>query len=465
MTSVPNHRLQLNGSSIAACFLMLCFLFSCTAPKAVSKKPSDPKPTSKDTSEKVRVYDPATGTYVLVPKEGSKVDTVKWTEDKSDPVLTDRGTVDDTPEKKSNYEISLLVPLNSDQYTSLDGHLDSKLIRFMQYYGGMRIAADDVQEMGLPVKFRSYDTDAISSGINELLRDPAIRRSDVIVGPYEKEDVELVASFGLQNEKFIVSPWLPAFNIDSENPYFIQAIPGLNTHADAIMDFIDRSYDPWKIFLVARNNPTEIQRLALFKKNTGVRTEDLIIDDESIDLSKTNLNFLLDDPDGTVFVMPYYSRSDEDFVSSFMRKLHADKGTKKVIVFGLPQWTGFNNLNSDYMESLSLHISSPTHVDSDHSGYQSFRNKFFHKYFTMPDNQAYQGYDLVMWLAKTISKEGPGGLIKGLPSEFGISSGYSLKPVFREGAKKPSEMKTPLYYENSKVRILKFRDQDFVMIR
>ena len=83
----------------------------------------------------------------------------------------------------------------------------------------------------------------------------------------------------------------------------------------------------------------------------------------------------------------------------------------------------------------------------------------------MPDNQAYQGYDLVMWLAKTITKEGPAGLINGAAADFGLALGFQLKPVYREGVTKPSEMRTPLYYENSKVRILEFRDQDFELVR
>jgi hypothetical protein len=226
------------------------------------------------------------------------------------------------------------------------------------------------------------------------------------------------------------------------------------------------AFDGKKIFLVARNNPAEIQRLALFKKNTRVRTEDLIIDDESIDLAETNLSFLLDDPDGTVFLMPYYSRQDENFVNSFMRKLHADKGTKEVIVFGLPQWTGFNNLNSNYMESLNVHISSATFVDRHHASYRSFRNKFFQEYFTMPDNQAYQGYDLLKWLATSVAKDGLEGLFKDSPtsSTFGVSTGFNMKPVYREQASTISEMKTPRYYENSIVRILAFRDQDFELV-
>ena len=148
-----------------------------------------------------------------------------------------------------------------------------------------------------------------------------------------------------------------------------------------------------------------------------------------------------------------------------MRKLSADKGTKDVIVFGLPQWTGFNNLNSNHMESLSVHISSSTYINTHHPSYNSFKNKFYTNYFTMPDNQAYQGYDLIMWLAKTISREGFEGVMRGKPaSESGIALGFELKPVYKEG-KKPSEMKTPLYYENSRVRTLKFTDQDYELMR
>lgn len=466
MTSVRNHRPPLNGSSIPGLVLMLCLFIACGTPKGVTKKPTDSKPPVKEADDKVRIYDPASGTYVLVPRDAVKVDTVKWTEDKSEPLVTDKEVIKGTPEKKSKYEISLLVPLNSESYPSLDGYLDPKLVRFMQYYGGMRIAAEDIASMGLPVTFRSFDTETTINRVNEILKDPNLRNADVIVGPYEKDHVDVVASYGQLNKKFVVSPWLPAFNTENENPFFLQVLPGISTHAAAIMDFIDDDFGSKKVFLVARNNPAEIQRLMLFKKNSGVVTEDLIIDDESIDLASTKLSFLLDDPDGSVFVLPYYSRQDETFVNSFLRKLLADKGTKDVIVFGLPQWIGFNNLNPNYMEGLSVHISSSTYVDTRHSSYSTFRNKFFQQYLTMPDNQAYQGYDLLMWIAKTISNEGLSGLVDDTPAfGFGIASGFNLKPIYKDVVRRPTEIKTPLYYENTKVRILKFTDQDFELVR
>ena len=461
MTLVPSRQLRLSGSRFVALVLVFISFLACSTSKRSQKTPPSETPKTED---KVRVYDPASGLYVLVPREAVKVDTIKWTEDPSAPIVTDTKTPV-TTEKKDKYDISLLVPFNASEYNFLDEQLDPKLVRFLQYYAGMEIAANEFKTLGYPITVRSFDTKKSLTQINDILKDPAVKNTDVLVGPYDKENVESVAAFGLQHEKVVVSPWLPAFTIDETNPYFIQVVPGLNTHAEAIIDFIGDKLQGKKIFLVARNNPTEISRLQLFKKNPSVKTEDLIIDDTSVELEQTNLMSLLEE-EGTIFILPYYSRTDESFVNSFLRKLHADKELKEVIVFGLPQWTAFNNLNPNYMESLSVHISSSTFVDVDHPFYHDFIMRFFNTYHALPDQQAFMGYDLLHWLGKTLTEKGKAGLLGTQHyTEFGLASGFDIKPVFKTHYDTSTEMKSPLYYENSRVRILKYINQDFTLVR
>ena len=62
-------------------------LIACAGPKRISHKPSE-KPTPTE-EEQVKVYDPATGTYVLVPRSAVKVATVKWTQDPQRALVTD----------------------------------------------------------------------------------------------------------------------------------------------------------------------------------------------------------------------------------------------------------------------------------------------------------------------------------------------------------------------------------------
>src|SRR5688500_5943201 len=132
MISAQSLRQLLNGSSLIL-FILIVGLTACSTPKSGAKKPADTsQPSKNNEGDKVRVYDPATGTYVLVPRDAVKVDTVKWTEDKSEPLLTDKEDkpVTHIPEKKSQYEVSLLIPLNSDNYIDLESSIDAKLLRF-----------------------------------------------------------------------------------------------------------------------------------------------------------------------------------------------------------------------------------------------------------------------------------------------------------------------------------------------
>lgn len=461
MTSAQNLLLRLNGSSgVVCCLLFVCLLACSTSKRTVKTNP----PVPPKTEEKVKIYDPVSGTYIFVPRDAVKVDTIKWSQDPSPPILTDKDIKDAHPGIKTKYEISLLVPFNTNQYYVLDDQLDPKLNRFLQYYAGMKIAAEEFEDAGYSISIHSYDAKESTSDLDLTLKEMPLKNADVIIGPYEKEIVEKVAEFGLKNEKIVVSPWLPAFSMEKENPFFIQVVPGLATHATAIMDYISSEMKGKKVYLVARNNPGEINRLLFFKKNAAVKTEDLIIDDASLTLKRTNLSTLLDDH-GTIFILPYYSRADENFVNSFMRKLHADKETKEVIVFGLPQWTSFNGLNPNYMESLSVHISSSAFMDSTQPSYQDFRTKFYNEFHALPDQQAFIGYDLLSWLGKKLNEGGLANLTGNSPLEDGLASGFNIKPVFKTDANKPSEMKVPLYYENFRVRILKYFNQDFTIVK
>jgi hypothetical protein len=307
---------------------------------------------------------------------------------------------------------------------------------------------------GFTFQLSSYEAGETDAATEVLLKEPALPEADVIIGPYVKEGIEL-----------IISPWLPAFTIAEENPYFIQALPGLNSHADAISRFLADDCAGKKIFLVARNIPSDINRLNLFKKDQWLQTEDLIIDDATPDLLQTELKTLFA-PEGTVFVLPHFAKSDETFINSFLRKLHAEKELEDIMVVGFPQWMGFSNLNANYMESLSVHLSVSTFTDIDHPDYEGFRSKFYNRFHISPEIHAFLGYDLMKWIASTLKKGGKEALVSPLASwKEGMASGFDIQPVFKTDDSSNSEMKTPLYYENAHIRIIRYKDLDYHLVR
>lgn len=464
MISVLSRRLRLNGSRIVFACIWSCFIVSCAAPRHTTTTP--PRETIPE-EEKIKVYDPKSGTEILVPRDAVKVDTIQWTKDPAPPIVTENVIIKEKPIKKTAYEVAFLMPFNAVNAEVFGDQLDPKLNRFIQYYAGVTLAKQWIDSAGLAVKVHSYDATAATTTIDKIIEDPELKKADVIVGPYEKKELEVVASYGLQNEVMVVSPWLPSYTIETENPFFIQLYPSLTTHAQAILEYIQDEMAGKKVFVVARDNATETNRIKLFTSFPEVKVEELIISDKSPDLEKTDLHKYLDDTRGTIFILPYYAKTDESFVNSFMRKLHADKDTREAIVFGLPQWIGYANLNANYMESLSLHLSISSFIDVASQDYATFRANFLRRFHTVPDLNAFLGYDLMMWLADRLSTGGQDGLIGAMdPSQYGLASGFDIRPVFKSDvASGNAEIRVPLYYENKRVRILQYIEQDYKLVR
>lgn len=464
MISVQSRRLRLNGSRIVIFCVWSCLMFSCSGPRHATAPP----PTSTvPEEEKVTIYDPKSDSEILVPRDAVKVDTIEWKKDPTSPIVTESIIIKDKPVKKAMYDVAFLMPFNAVNAELFGDQIDPKLNRFIQYYAGITLAQQSIDSAGSAIKVQSFDVSAATSSITKIIENPDLKKADVVVGPYEKKELEIVASYGLENEVMVVSPWLPSYTSEAENPFFIQLYPSLSTHAQAILEYIRDEMAGKKVFVVARNNATETNRIKLFTANPDVMVEELIISDTSPDLEHTDLHNYLDDDKGTIFILPYFAKTDETFVNSFMRKLHADKDIREAIVFGLPQWVGYSNLNGNYMESLSLHLSISSFIDIASPDYATFRANFLKQFHTVPDLNAFLGYDLMMWLADRLSTSGQEGLIGEMdPSKYGLASGFDIRPVYKSNAASgKAEMKVPLYYENKRIRILRYMEQDYKLVR
>jgi hypothetical protein len=312
-----------------------------------------------------------------------------------------------------------------------------------------------------------YDTEESTQKVQDILNMKEMLDMDLIVGPYRRENIELLTDFSRKWKIPLVSPWVPSSSISKENPYLIQMTPGLASHAEAIMSYIGERFAHPKLYLVARENRREKERFENFYRasqkldNVNIQPEELIVADTTIDLNETILESIFDPEGPTVFVLPYYSRSEEDFVNSFLRKLHADKLENEVYVFGLPQWLNFRKLNYDYLESLNAHISSAQHLDKKDPSVKEFQTRFYNIYETVPTEAAYQGYDLISYFGKMLGEYGTAFMSEFRSEEKDLFNlGFQIQPI--SSAPAGSEIYPSVdYHENKRIWILKFEDQYF----
>lgn len=474
MTLVQNHRPLLNGNSLIASILILFLFASCgilNPDKGAKTTPSDSVPTRDEKT--VRIYNPQTVQYDQIPASEVIVDTVSLRDitDISTPPITE-ADVSLKGEKKSSYHFSLLMPFNAIKYQNISNPVDPRGRRFIQYYAGARLAIDDLMQSGIRIDMHVYDTEESSSKVRKLLDDPNFQSSDVIIGPYRRENIETVSTFSNENQIVCVSPWIPGFEVPGNNPQLLQMTPGLEAHADAIFGHIEANYPDTDVYIVSRNSERERNRLNMFREayqrisSEPDSLKELLISDNTSDLQNTDWLSIFENPDRAIFVIPYYSRGDEDFVNSILRKIHAERIEKEIIVFGMPQWMSFRNMNYDYLEALQAHLSTISYTDRFHPKYQNFTSRFFDRYGIVAEDSAFQGYDLVSYLGKAIAENGTMFLSKlenKLSSEMNL--GFDIRPVYGNSSPDQNDLQTPKYFENRGIRILRFQNQNFQILR
>ena len=452
----------MNGSKL----LLVCVLIALTSWGCSTSKNLPTSAPSDHTDRDVpRVYNPVTGKYEPVANPKSTIDTIQWTTiEDVEPI----GTIaEDKTGKKDQYEIALLLPLNAGATPPFTDNIDGRSRRFLNYYAGLKMGVRRLADQGVQLNVRVFDTEESAEKIQATLLD--LRDADLIIGPYDRSNIRLAADFARKHRIPVVSPWIPSIQLDEPCDKLIQLTPGLPSHANAAMAFVGSSIFNPKIYITGRPSEQasgrfEIYHTAHTALNPGMPPiEELIIDDASIDLNETILEGMFNEEGTTVFILPFYSRSDEEFLNGLLRKLHAERGENDVVVIGLPQWANFRRINLDYLESLQVHITAVSHMDYEDPEVRGFSRAYFDQYAGLPETAAYDGYQTIQFFGNALHDFGLGFIQDVTKSE---RSAYAilLKPVYAETVS--AEISSaPEYYENQGIQILKFSEQAFHPLR
>ena len=450
--------LQLSGSNFFFMLICMCIFCSCNPTKKVvdnSTKPSDRTPVI------------------------SKVDTIVWKEDttapppiKSDEIVNgDAKGSDDAnssivpeSEKKESYNISVLFPFYSKTYKSDNERNKKKSLRAIQLYGGMQLAMEKLEKENTSLNFSVYDTEGDIDQTTRILQQSEIYNSDLIFGPFRSDNLKAGSQVALQSKRPIISPMNPSDKITDQNPYFVQMKPSFSAHIQAITDHVLKDNLPQQVVIVARDKNMERNRIQLFqdalaqnqKTKDSNKFREYLVSDYGNEFENMDFTNFIIEGAKTVFIVPSWSK--ESFINNVLRKIRLVKGENEVVVYGMPQWKEFERISYDDYEALQVHVSSDNRLDKQQQNIQNFAKAYFYKFGEAPNEDAYFGYDMTLWLVRNMIKHGSQFQMKldmapytGLASIFSFEKSYNLEDESLETA--------PLkFIENKHVDILKFSE-------
>jgi hypothetical protein len=359
-----------------------------------------------------------------------------------------------TPSTKDAYTLSILLPFESDRFVEASGTNPPKSQFALDFYAGVKMALDTIGTMPIRLTVNVLDS---KSGFNTISGRYGFDKSDVILGPVDKENVAQAIAYSSRNNVTVVSPYYPTGEIEGVNPNFVQVKPSLRTHCHNIVKHIQTKYPGASVVMAARSKENESSRFAFFQEGekmySAAKYEEWKIED---DIS-FNPDPYIEKTGTTVFIVPSWN---EAFVTSFLRKLNASPYKNQIIVYGMPQWMDFStSLNSIY-DALHVHVSSSTYLDNSAYDVRYFRSKFMSKYGKLPNPDAALGYDCMLFVGKMMMQYGskfPYFLDREQQSV--LHTKFNFTPVFKNISNDAGS--NVAKYENSYVNILKFQANAF----
>jgi len=356
----------------------ILFMCSCNAPKKISspdttrpdntetKKPSKENDKPKEDSSKI-VYDPKS-----IPEKPE-----------------DKQPKQEEPSKrlkKENINVVLALPM--------DGGYEVN--RFAEFINGFGLASESLNPSKLKIKVEVINIGNANSE-EDLLNRSAIEKADILIGGYQTSQVKTLAKIALYKKIPFISIWNTSEEIITNNPYYVQLKPSLDTYCKSMAEFVTSEVRPQMVFIMIENrNSKDNNTLEAFKVIYEVsRTQYKIIYTSE---NNTDWKNSLAGLNNVVFNIPNWE--NRNWVNSMLNQINSLKKNKSFIVTGMPQWIDWDQMNFNLYEQLSLHIPVFNYVDLESMNASLFNESYFNKYNTWPSTESFYGSDILYMVRK-----------------------------------------------------------------
>ncbi len=444
MTSVPNLQPLLSGSKYISFWLIVLVLFSCDPAKRAHKNtyPNGPRPE-----------------HGTIPKPKKK-DPVVIKKPKKEPIPEVPNTL---PNDEGRYaggqvNVAVLLPFLTNKFNESDAEINAKSQIAIQFYGGFKLALEEATINDVAINVNVLDTKASASETISLLDNPSVQTADIIIGPFRKKNAATVAEHAVKKGQVLFSPFR---EIDDQSlkgkGFVVQTFVGLDTYMEGITKYLIESDNTSNVVVIKRKSGADSRAVASLRKAYGASLgsgfmkplKEIEVDDTDLSFDALKLKEMLMLNPKTVFVIPVWKGAN--YVSSIVRKIFVSRNQDSDIMptlVGMPQWLSFKNADYEKLNALNTLIPTADILNVDKAT-QTFAKRFHTSFGSIPDKNAYKGFDVGRYLLQFVEANTQG--VFTVPNVKDLFLGYEFEDFSNLSSQ-------PIVFKNKLVKIWKLED-------
>ena len=278
--------------------------------------------------------------------------------------------------------------------------VNPRIIPYLEFYQGAILAIDSLKRKGYSITLTIEDTERSRSRTLEILRKDEMRDMDLIIGPANFWNLEVVADFAKRNRIPLVSPFSSNEQIVKYNPWVFQLTSYHQIEFLSWAEYLSDNYDKTMI-LVHNGDSLEYPKIEFLRKQIFSRIsekadlEDVIFKEvEMNDSILVDMGHVLNQEGENIVIVP---SDNEAYVSTVISPLYYLLDEYDIEIAGMPQWNSFDDIDLEYFHDLNTSYYTSFHVDYEKEDLKAFISKFKEVYRTEPYEIRPRGYNLSVY--------------------------------------------------------------------
>ena len=268
-------------------------------------------------------------------------------------------------------KVALLLPFNPSKKTAASS-------RFIEYYEGMLLAVDSLQNQGLSLDLSVYDTGEGTSRIREILTGETLPNADLIIGAVQNDQIKMIADFAKEHHIKYVIPFTSknddvlsnnfVFQVNTPHSYLYSkaAERGRKLFANDHIIFVNiHDKEEKKPFIKALQEELKDHQIPF--KEIEYNGETFAQDLDSLYMVDQVRN---------VIIPTSSSLEALQKIKTPLRMLAETKTDYTISLFGYPEWQTYVREALDDFYALDTYIYTNFYADNLSKPMQDFYNKF-----------------------------------------------------------------------------------------
>lgn len=321
----------------------------------------------------------------------------------------------------------------------------------LEFYQGIQLAVDSLQNEKAPVDIYIYDTRSTRKKLESILAGEEIKTMDLFLGYVNMNDATQLARSATALEIPFVNINLPNDAGVKGNPHYIILNPTLGTHCAAIYKFLQKNYALSPIYYFRKKTAAEDQLRKYFTdadKNTAsvplkikyITLEDTVTTDQLkkfLDSTKTNVCVA--------------GSMDANFSLALARQLASLSKSYRSVVIGMPTWDKVD-FNKAAYRGIEIIYSNSLYINNDNRLVQHLNNLYKLKYFSRPGDLVFSGFETLYHFSHLLSDTTASFTNLLATKKNSLFGEIDIQPVSNKQTGEPD------YYENKKLYFIKRAD-------